>query len=228
MNVFIRIALPRGEWAEAVEKYLTSFGLNVSIAGNQKLVRRYRTNYGVLELRLIRAYDVPRAVGRSLFPGDVPYFAGITGLDFFLDAIYGGRFGEIEAAGTFDGGDKTGRIVLYKKIGATLRRNPRIVARNDYRNLAMYQLEEYFGKRNQNADLGFVTGSDEGYVSSGEADAGYGLTVKGETFEREKIVTVEEFINPVVPVVVVNNGTTRKDFELFLRSAGQINCEIEF
>ncbi len=89
MNVFIRIALAKGEWEEAIDDYLfRSFGIIIPTAsfgsGKKILTSEYVSGDYRIQFRMMRARDVPYFIGGSVFSGEIPYSYGITGLDFLM------------------------------------------------------------------------------------------------------------------------------------------------
>ena len=212
----MRIALPRGEWAKPTEEYLASVGFPFEINGDQQFVREFNTRHYPVQFRLTRATDVPYLVNNGMF-SYMPevlsrYWYGITGIDIFDEARMRGS-GNIKILEQFDGKDKTGRLVLYARK-RQLPRNPRIVVKQDYRELATKYCNDLLGENGYS--IGLVDGSDEGYVTSGEADAGFGLTVSGKTLKREKLVVLNVFMEPVYPVLI-SRDSTAADFRRLLK-----------
>jgi len=190
VNVFTGVS--KGELGKDFENYFSRYGIEIDTGSRDYCQRRGQNLF-----RIMRSRDVPRLVGRG-------YDFGLTGKDCCEDEKLGGN-GDFGYLDEFDFGK--GELVLFGSSSG-FPENPRVVTQPYYRNLAKKYSSELFG----DFELDVVTGATEGFVASGEADAGFDCIFSGRTLDANGL-RVREKVMDTSAVLISAPGYTMTDFE---------------
>jgi len=230
VNAFIGVA--KGELGDFFQTYLQeNFGVPLEING--PLTQLYENGDLRVKFRVMRSRDVPR----GFYFRESPLDYGLTGRDVAVDElteeIYSESTGNLIpaiclGANQFFGVQKTleeetetlgfpalrGRVVLLGRDGYTEKKDRLTVVVNDYyANLARFRLAAD-GLQPRDYDLFVCQGSEEGYLSGGQADLAVCSKYSGKTTRKEngncangdgpKIIEVATIID-TYPVVLAKS-----------------------